>query len=466
MKLADALQQELPEQAKATRNDLKLVDGSQIGVVGGGPAGSFFSYFLLDMAERIGLSLTVDIYEPRDFMKPSPAGCNMCGGIISETLVQMLATEGIKLPENIIQRGIVNYALHTDMGDVNIETPLKEKRIGAVHRGCGPKTIKDIKWGSFDGYLQVLALEKGANLFQKKVDDVNWDNGKPQVFTKDLHVRTYDLLVVATGVNTNSLKLFPKLNPAYKPPRTTKTFIREYYLGQEEISRYFGNSMHIFLLDVPRLDFAAFIPKGDFVTFCMLGKNIDGNLMASFMANPVVKRVVPQIIYEDHNSCHCNPKINISPAHHPYADRLVFIGDSGVSRLYKDGIGAAYRTAKAAARAVIFEGISESDLKKHFWPACKSMSNDNLIGKLVFQITHISQKIAVARAAILHMVRNEQQDEKSRKIMSTVLWDMFTGSATYREIFLLTLHPVFLFKFVWGLIVSSVDLLMIRLSGD
>jgi CRP-like cAMP-binding protein len=32
--------------------------------------------------------------------------------------------------------------------------------------------------------------------------------------------------------------------------------------------------------------------------------------------------------------------------------------------------------------------------------------------------------------------------------MSTVLWDMFTGSAPYREVFLRTLHPMFLFRLV------------------
>ena len=69
---------------------LRLDSGSRIAVIGGGPAGSFFSYFLLAMAERVGMDLAVDIYEPRDFSKPGPAGCNMCGGIISESLVQIL----------------------------------------------------------------------------------------------------------------------------------------------------------------------------------------------------------------------------------------------------------------------------------------------------------------------------------------------------------------------------------------
>ena len=71
--------------------ELFLDSGDRIGVIGGGPAGSFFSFYVLDMATRMGIDLQVDVYEPRDFSLPAPQGCNMCGGIVSETLVQNLS---------------------------------------------------------------------------------------------------------------------------------------------------------------------------------------------------------------------------------------------------------------------------------------------------------------------------------------------------------------------------------------
>ena len=74
------------------KDGLFLDDGSRVAVIGGGPAGSLFTYFLFEMAERIGMELAVDIYEPKDFTKTAPHGCNMCGGIISESLVQLLDT--------------------------------------------------------------------------------------------------------------------------------------------------------------------------------------------------------------------------------------------------------------------------------------------------------------------------------------------------------------------------------------
>ena len=83
---------------------LELSEGSRIAVIGGGPAGSFLSYFLPEMASRVGLRVQVDIYEPRDFSRQGPPGCNMCAGIISESLVQILAAEGINLPRDSNQQ--------------------------------------------------------------------------------------------------------------------------------------------------------------------------------------------------------------------------------------------------------------------------------------------------------------------------------------------------------------------------
>jgi flavin-dependent dehydrogenase len=434
--------------------DLQLDDGSRVGVIGGGPAGSFFSIFLLDIAERMGIDIGVDIYEPRDYTIPGPQGCNMCGGIISETLVQNLAAEGINLPPTIVQRGIDSYMLHMDVGSVRIDTPLQESRIGSVYRGPGPRDIKDIKWGSFDGFLQNLAIEKGTNVIAKRVDEILWQDGIPLVSIRNEEPQAYDLVTVAVGVNSASRKLFDNLNFEYETPRTTKTFIQEYYLGEEQIHEILGSSMHVFLLDLPRLEFAAIIPKGDYVSVCLLGEDIDKKLVASFLHSPEVKDCFPPAWDFDARSCNCSPRINISGSSQPYDDRIVFIGDSGVTRLYKDGIGAAYRTAKAAATTAVLQGISAADFKEYYWPACRNIETDNMIGQVMFLITRIIQGQRIARRALLRMTTNEQISTNSNKRMSMVLWDMFTGSAPYKDIFIRTLHPSFIARFVGDLAVS------------
>lgn len=442
------------------QTDLELGDGSQVAVIGGGPAGSFFSYFLLDMAERAGLDIQVDIYEPKDFSHLGPAGCNHCGGVVHESMVQILATEGILLPSTVVQRGVDSHILHMGVGDAYIKTPLDEKRIGTVFRGSGPRKVEERKWGGLDGHLLSLAVGKGANVIRGRVDEVSWKDRRPQIKTRDGLPQTYDLLAVAAGVNTKVLDLFPELEFGYRPPRTMRTFVCEYYLGQETINAYMGSSIHVFLLNIPRLEFAALIPKGDCVTMCMVGEageKIDRELVRSFLNNPEVKQCFPPDMQLDQDACHCSPLINVQGAVQPYADRIVFIGDSGVARFYKDGIGSAYRVAKAAATTAIFEGISAADFARHYGPVCRALKADNLIARVVFAIAHQIQMRRFTRRAVVRMIEKEQQSGSDNPRMSMVMWDMFTGGAPYGEIFLNTLHPAFWIPFLWNVVVSLIS---------
>ena len=59
-------------------------------------------------------------------------------------------------------------------------------------------------------------------------------------------------------------------------------------MGAEYIAGNLGNSMHAFLLDLPKLDFAAIIPKGDYVTMCLIGDRITNEFVEGFVKNPVV----------------------------------------------------------------------------------------------------------------------------------------------------------------------------------
>jgi flavin-dependent dehydrogenase len=422
---------------------LELTDGSRVAVLGGGPAGSFTSYFLLDLAERTGLNLEVDIYEPKDFTRQGPGGCNMCGGIISESLVQNLAAEGILLPPAVVQRGIDSYTLRMDVGTVRIETPLHEKRIGAVHRGGGPRGDEQNRWESFDGYLLSLAEQKGARRLTHRVEEVHFSDGHPELDGPEGSRRAYDLLVVAVGINGAAAKLLNTFQLGYKPPRTSKTYIREFFMSPEKSQSTLGNSMQVFLLDIPRLEFAAIIPKGDYVSMCLLGEDIDKKLIDSFLDSREVRGCMPADWVASEQACKCAPQISLRGALQPFADRVVFVGDAGVTRLYKDGIGAAYRTAKAAASAAIFEGVSAEDFRLHYWPACKRIEADNAIGRWIFSATALVQRMRFARRTIFRMVEKEQKKEGRQRRMSMVLWDMFTGSAPYRTILLRTVHPGF-----------------------
>ena len=423
-------------------SDLTLKDGSRVAVVGGGPAGSFFSYFLLKMAETIDLDVAVDIYEPRSFSHCGPAGCNHCGGIVSESLVQILAAEGINLPPEVVQRGIESYVVHMDVGSVAIRSPSGEQRIAALYRGNGPRDGGDTPWDSFDGYLQSIATERGAQVVRRLITDVQWREDRPWLIGADGEAEGYDLVTVASGVNSNFLKLLEDLPAGIQPPKTTRTYICEFRSSPEEVLRVLGNSMHVFLLTIPRLEFAAIIPKGEFVTVVMLGDDLDQEMVHSFLQDPVVQRCFPTDATPC--VCTCSPLINMGAKKRPFGDRVVLIGDSGVTRLYKDGIGAAFRTAKAAASTAAIQGVSAEAFEKHYWPTCRRIANDNAIGKVIFGTTAVLKASKISRRGILRMARREQANPGATRHMSSLLWNMFTGSAPYKEILQGTLHPGFL----------------------
>lgn len=82
------------------------------------------------------------------------------------------------------------------------------------------------------------------------------------------------------------------------------------------------------------------------------------------------------------------------------------------------------------------------------------MGLDNFIGKVTFSLTPAMHLFRFARRAMLRMTASEQGKPGSRRRMSTILWDMFTGSAPYRYILLRELHPCFLARLLGNLFIS------------
>ena len=185
------------------------------------------------------------------------------------------------------------------------------------------------------------------------------------------------------------------------------------------------------------------------LTLVLLGRKIDKELVDSFLSTPEVTQCFPpNWDLSGGYSCQCYPQINIKSARNSFADRIVLFGDSATSKLYKNGLGAAYMTSKAAAATAVLHGVSRDDFRKHYLPICRSISRDNTIGEIIFMFTRLLQKINFAKRGIIRMVVKEQKKENKNKPMSHVLWDTFTGSAPYRSIFKRTRRPGFIFSLV------------------
>ncbi len=429
---------------KSESKKLILKNGSRIGVVGGGPAGSFFTFFAFELAREKGINIQVDIYEIKNFSKTGQAGCNHCGGIVAESLVHRLSEDGIILPPQIVRRGIESYTLHVEQGSTTINTILHEHPIASIFRGAGPLGSTVINAQGFDGFLLDLCEKKGAVVFREKVIDAEVQPDGVTLITGSAK-RKYDLVVGAVGLNPKSLHIFQKLIPPYKPPRTTRTYISEYFLGSENITKHFGNSMHVFLLNLPGIKFGALIPKGVYVTLVLLGEDVNAEAVNRFLNSETVANCFPAgIALKDIPPCQCFPSINIGSARNPYSDRIVLIGDSASSILYKNGIGAAYITGKAAAVAAFRVGISKSDFKKSFRPVCAQLNTDNAVGKLIYSVSSIIQKSMFLKKVMFRIVVTEQKKERGKLEMSSLLWDTFTGSAPYRNILKRALNPILL----------------------
>jgi flavin-dependent dehydrogenase len=415
-------------------NQYILHNDAQIAVVGGGPTGSFFSIFALKMAKMMEKSVHVTIYEPKDFTKDGPIGCNKCGGVISELLVQNLAVEGINLPDSVVQKGINSYKLHTQYGNVYIETPSKEKTIATVYRGGGPRGIIGSEKESFDRFLLDMAIHEGAVHNHEKVDRIEYRNNRPALFSKDSLIQEPDLVVGALGVKSQTFRIFEDMGFGYRKPETVTAAIAEIWMDKNTISEYFGTSVNLFLLPLKDIKFAAIIPKGTYVTVCILGKNIDHNTVNTFIDHPVVQSALPgKGAYEI--ACRCLPKMNIRAPEVAFADGVVLCGDAGSTRLFKDGLGAAYIMGKAAAKTAIFHGISKKHFRDHYQPVYKSIVVDNLYGKFLFAVTDLHKGYKTLTNGMLRVVRKEQADPAYPKRLSSMLWDMFTGNERYRNIF-------------------------------
>lgn len=437
---------------KDVKSKLSLQEGSKIAVIGGGPAGSFFTFFAFEFAQKRGINIEIDIYEPKDFKLKGSSGCNHCGGVVSESLVHMLSADGIILPPQVIRRGIETYTLHLEHGSTVIEAPKFEQRIVSMFRGSGPSTSDDFDIQSFDGFLLDLCTKKGAVVLHERVTDALSEPDGVTVITSGSK-KKYDLAVGAAGLNDQSLSLFKKLVPAYLPPKTAQTHISEYFLEKELIDKHFGNSMHVFLLNLPGIKFGALIPKGNYVTLVLLGSKIKRKMVERFLHSGSILACFPEgTELKSIKPCQCLPSININNGRNPYADRVVLIGDSSSSKLYKNGIGAAYLTAKAAAFTAISEGISAKYFKKSFQPVCSQLNADNLAGKLIFFITTIIQRSHFLKKAIFQMVVQEQEREKGKRELSSLLWDTFSGSASYRNILWRSLNILLLGKLAWKML--------------
>jgi flavin-dependent dehydrogenase len=428
-------------------NNLELADGSRVGIIGGGPAGSFFAFFLQKFAQQKKLKLGITIFDAKDFLLKGPRGCNLCAGVISETLSRRLHREGIRLPEERIIHRVDGYCLHQNDRQLFLTGEGERKdSIATVFRGNGPRYSSFPETVSFDDFLLTLAQDSGAVVLRHPVRDLELaSDGHAPVRVlygagDDIRVNEFDLVVGAFGVNSSLSARIKDLGFGYKPPATLKTFQAELKLNRKRIEHEYGNYIHVHMPRDKNMRYVTLIPKGDFLSVAFVGRrDLEAESIPGFSA--FLGSLNPELADTPH--CTCFPRIVVSAARKPYADRLVLIGDASCSRYYKNGIESALVTAELAARTAVLQGIDSGSFANHYHgQARKTIIRDNRYGRILFFLNDVLstlpglQKIHIDLAA-------DHKDSLPARTLHSILWNMFTGNQPYKSIFRKAVNPKF-----------------------
>ena len=378
---------------------LVLENGSRIVIIGGGPSGSFFANFAYHLARKKGIDISVKIFDRRSFAKSGQSGCNMCAGVISESLCHKLKDADIMMPDSKVQSVIDGYYFQTQDFGLQLHHPQKQHspHIFTVFRGGGPINGMQNDNVSFDDFLLEHAERHGAEIINATVMEVDIPNnfGDPVdlVIIKDGIRKNIqaDLVVGAFGLNTRIVKRILGRKVKYRPPYSVRACNAELYLGKSFIEERFGNNIYCFSLGIDPIKFAAFIPKGDYVTVSLIGKkDVTKKHLVKLLNHPVVQGYLPDFWKIPRNLCICFPKIPITHSKNPFADRMVIIGDASISRFYKSGIESAFTTAELAAETAFECGVTGNDFKKDYYKKAKRLlARDNFYGHIIYSINGI-----------------------------------------------------------------------------
>ena len=392
------------------------------------------------LSKLYDLRLEVLIFEPRDFSRPGPAGCNRCAGVLSSHLWNNLSELDLSIPADVIQADLQSYNIHLDHQSIHLERPDPSRRIISVYRGGGPRLAEPVPEQSFDQFLLFQATRRGAVHIPHRVRQVNWE-GRPIVHTTTGQYPA-DLVVLAIGINSRS----PMDGSfGYHPPRTE-------VMAQDEVLRptnWRSDEVNAYFKQPRGLSFGAIIPKGRYLNISLLGKGFTPHSIEEFIA---AQNLAEPLNYTASNGlCGCNPRIAVSASRHYFGDRWVAVGDAAATRLYKDGIGSAYQTTKNAMTVAVQAGISQSRFRDLYAPICRSIATDNSYGFLLFRLWNFVLNSPLFLQVWKAAIQWEMSQPINRRRQMQVLWGMLTGDEPYRNLFYKGINPLGLLHLGYGL---------------
>ena len=100
-----------------------LQDGASVGVIGAGPAGSFFAMHLTGLLGKTGRKTRITLIDRKVFSSIGPSGCNMCAGAIGPAVIRKIRELPLTFDENVISRIADGYEIHGRDVSVTVRHP-------------------------------------------------------------------------------------------------------------------------------------------------------------------------------------------------------------------------------------------------------------------------------------------------------------------------------------------------------
>lgn len=420
-----------------------LKDNSRVGIIGAGPAGTLFALHLVRMGSEKGLTFDITIFDNKLFTDTGARGCNMCAGAISNTLFNNLEKLKIAIPREVLKDKVAGYVMHLK-GETGVIDVDPSTSIYTVFRSAGPVSCGKTIFG-FDQVLLDYAVKEGVRFVHQRVKKVIGGSKEKisLIYGEDGKEWDGDLLVGAFGVNS---RIGESLTFGYKPPRCWSACQMEIEVPEDFSKTVVQDKIHIFSTDDPEIKYIAFTPKGNFITVTAIGENVKRVGLMKSLKEDSIASCLPS---EYASKCHCHPKIPVTIARNPFADRFVIIGDAAASRYLKNGIESAFFTGKWAASTALNHGLSSNDFKRNYYSRCRRyFSNDNVYGKILFGIYDRFCKSERISKININILREEQKKGHDSKLLSSVFWHLFTGDAPYAHILREFFHPKLVLSFI------------------
>lgn len=420
-----------------------LKNNSKVGIIGAGPAGTFFALHLMRIGAEKGLKFHITIFDNKHFTDIGARGCNMCAGAISNTLFNNLTNLDVVIPKDVLKDKVTGYVMHLkgETGFIDVDPSIS---IYTVFRSAGPVFSAE-KTRGFDQVLLDYAIKEGVQFVNQRVKKVIAGSKEKisLIFGEDGKEWEGDLLVGAFGVNS---RIGENLAFGYKPPKCWSACQTEIEVPEDFSERTIQNKIHIFSTVNPNIKYIAFTPKENFITVTAIGKNVKRVDVENALKEEAISAYLP-VNYTC--KCHCHPRIPVSIARNPFSDRFVIIGDAAASRYLKNGIESAFFTGKWAASTALHHGLSSDDFKRHYYSiCCKVFSNDNIYGKILFRIYDFFGDSKMISRININMIREEQKESEDSRVLSSIIWHLFTGDAPYAYILRKLLSMKLIVKFI------------------